>query len=61
MPQLKLAHDMCIFLLASFFMTLEVLACFSDSECFYPFFVLLVMLSIFCNLSTIHNLATYAY
>ena len=28
---------MCIFLLASFFMTLEVLACFSDSECFYHF------------------------
>ena len=24
-------------------------------------FVLLVMFSIFCNLSTIHNLATYAY
>ena len=25
------------------------------------FFVLLVMFSFFCNLSTIHNLATYAY
>ena len=35
MPQLKFAHDMSIFLLASFFMTPEVLACFSDSECFY--------------------------
>ena len=37
MPQLKFAPDMCIFLLASFFMTQEVLACFSDSECFYYF------------------------
>ena len=37
MPQLKFAPDMCIFLLASFFMTPEVLACFSDSECFYHF------------------------
>ena len=37
MPQLKFAPDMCIFLLASFFMTQEVLACFSDSECFYHF------------------------
>ena len=37
MPQLRFAPDMCIFLLASFFMTLEVLACFSDSE--FPFYV----------------------
>ena len=37
MPQLRFAPDMCIFLLASFFMTMEVLACFSDSECFYHF------------------------
>ena len=37
MPQLKFAPDMCIFLLASFFMTPEVLACFSESECFYHF------------------------
>ena len=37
MPQLKFAPDMCIFLLASFFMTLEVLACFSDIEHFYHF------------------------
>merc|ERR1711873_12232 len=31
-----------------------------NTFCFY-LFVLLVMFSIFCNLSTIHNLATYAY
>ena len=37
MPQLKFAPDMCIFLLASFLMTPEVLACFSDSECLYHF------------------------
>ena len=37
MPQLKFAPDMCIFMLASFFMTQEVLACFSDSEYFYHF------------------------
>ena len=37
MPQLKFAPDMCIFLLASFFMTPKVLACFSESECFYHF------------------------
>ena len=28
---------MCIFLVASFFMTPEVLACFSQSECFSHF------------------------
>ena len=35
MPQLKFAPEMRIFLLASFFMTPEVLACFSDSEYLY--------------------------
>ena len=35
MPQLKFAPDMCIFLLARFFMTPEALACFSDSEYLY--------------------------
>ena len=44
-----LAPTMCFFLVAIFFLTVEGLACSSDSQCFYHFLLLIIIIIAYSN------------